>query len=215
MLETLRRDLVRRGLPHAYVERVVGELDDHGSDLRAEGTGGAPAAGRLGEAHELADAVTIQFRSRSFAGRHPVLTFVAAPIPVALAIWVVCAIVGGCVVEGLIYAFERHITASAYAWGSWAETKFLVLAPAIGTLVFSRLAYRCGRGWRWQCASSAILIVLACVLQSAMTVSPLPGKSMLMIGVGFPPGGLQALLPIAIAAAFLWRARRTGALAAA
>jgi hypothetical protein len=211
-LETLRRDLVRRGLPHDYVERVVGELNDHDNDLRGEGHDPAaadPAAERLGDPAELADMVTAQYRARSFVGRHPVLTFVVAPIPAALLAWVLLFVVGAIVFQGPLVAFENHISPNAFVWSGWAQTQVLVFAmPALVTLVFSRLAYRAGHGWRWQCVSSLILIVLAGVLRSGLTVSSGAHDGTLMIGFWLPPHPLPMVLPVAIAAAFLWRSRR-------
>src|SRR3712207_2350761 len=95
-LETLRHDLVRRGLPLDYVERVIEEMEDHLADLahEAERAGpGSDAAGRplaehLGCPRRLAGLVVSQFRARSFCGRHPAIAFLLAPLPLVFLGWV-------------------------------------------------------------------------------------------------------------------------------
>src|SRR5262249_4843710 len=95
-LDTLRTHLLRRGLPRHYVRRVVGELEDHQQDLLDEQTilptdsGTAPTPHeRLGDLTALTDRIVAEYQSRRFAGRHPVLAFVVAPIPLALAFWII------------------------------------------------------------------------------------------------------------------------------
>jgi hypothetical protein len=104
----LRSELARRGLPQAYVERLVAELDDHLSDLLEErnssmgaarklqfdadevlgdvsSDASAIAAARLGEPVQLAIFAAEQYQARSFWGRHPWLTFAALPLPLLVA----------------------------------------------------------------------------------------------------------------------------------
>ncbi len=66
-LKDLRRRLRRRGLPHEYVDRVVGEMTDHHNDLVASAARPGPGddvegptlGDRLGRPDHLADVVTM------------------------------------------------------------------------------------------------------------------------------------------------------------
>lgn len=79
-LHSLRNELLRRGLPRHYVERVTGELADHAADMAAEAERttfagpSAPLIARLGEPRQLADDISREFQRRTFLGRHPWFT---------------------------------------------------------------------------------------------------------------------------------------------
>ena len=93
-LRRLRRDLLRRGLPRNYVNRVIGEWADHLEDLSSAQLSKeadmpqTKAVDFLGSETELAEAAVLQYRARTFAGRHPVWTFLVAPIPLLLLCWI-------------------------------------------------------------------------------------------------------------------------------
>src|SRR5262245_46923954 len=97
--DELRSELRRQGLPHSYVERLLAELDDHYEDLVEERSTSMGAARklqsesisqenlqeRLGEPAQLALFAAEQYHARSFWGRHPVLTYLLAPLPLLVA----------------------------------------------------------------------------------------------------------------------------------
>ena len=116
--DALRTELEQRGLPPAYIERLLGELDDHYNDLLEERSSSMGAARkldfeaddlqkRLGEPTQLAIFAAEQYRARSFWGRHPIVTFVLGPLPLLLISWIVT----GCTVvwtaEGITYIGEH------------------------------------------------------------------------------------------------------------
>src|ERR1700755_1996694 len=93
--QELRRELRRQKLPHAYIERLLAELDDHYEDLLEERSTSMGAARklqteadqsddlqqRLGGPAQLALFAGEQFHARSFWGRHPLVTYVLGPLP--------------------------------------------------------------------------------------------------------------------------------------
>src|SRR5437762_6720774 len=80
--ERLRDDLRRQRLPPSYIDRLVEELSDHIADSQTEDTSmeAQQALDCLGTTEQLAAAAGREFRRRSFAGRHPWLTFVIGPV---------------------------------------------------------------------------------------------------------------------------------------
>src|SRR5262245_18302872 len=91
-LDKLRRDLLCRGLPGDYVSRAVQELADHHADLVEadaveSGLSAEAAWEELGDVEQLGEELVRKYRARSFAGRHPLLTFLIAPRPTVVMIW--------------------------------------------------------------------------------------------------------------------------------
>src|SRR6185436_5764159 len=97
--DELRSELRRQKLPRAYIARLLAELDDHYEDLleeRSTSMGAArklqvPQYGqddlqqRLGQPAQLALFAAEQYHARSFWGRHPIVTFLLAPMPLFVA----------------------------------------------------------------------------------------------------------------------------------
>lgn len=115
--DELRSELRRQGLPRAYVERLLGELDDHFTDLIEERNSSMGAARklqsepveagepehRLGEPTQLAIFAAEQYQSRSFWGRHPVLTFVILPLPLLLITMISFSVVAVGIGQGISF----------------------------------------------------------------------------------------------------------------
>src|SRR5882672_2136870 len=97
-LEALRGDLARRGLPAGYVNRFLQALEDHIEDVSQEreesmrtdaevAESVSALEERLGGREKLADQAAAEYRRANFAGRHPVWTFVVAPVPALILCW--------------------------------------------------------------------------------------------------------------------------------
>ncbi|MEX2141902.1 MAG: hypothetical protein WD894_21735 [Pirellulales bacterium] len=84
-LSEVAEALRRQRLSRAYIRRFTDELADHCEDLCQETLGMDANAFpvQMGSADELARTATHEFRRRTYAGRHPLVTFVAAPLPTA------------------------------------------------------------------------------------------------------------------------------------
>jgi hypothetical protein len=180
-LERLKSELARRGLPRAYIQRFIAELDDHIEDFGAErnqpmSTAGKPTpdlADRLGDPEQLAAFAAEKYHARSFFGRHPVFTFIVAPLPLvvlmsagylfatSLALWLL-----GLSPEQKIDQFFQQspsvLTAVRWTW--------IVIPSLLSALVLCWLARRNARNWRWSTASCVILAVVA----STLMFKPIP-----------------------------------------
>src|SRR5262245_6940582 len=104
--EILRRDLVRQRLPAHAINRYLRELADHAED-HATSTGAVQTESGLdnllGERDLLVEQATQEYRLATFSGRHPILTFVLAPIPVAFGAWLAYFLVVGLMFLGVGY----------------------------------------------------------------------------------------------------------------
>jgi hypothetical protein len=209
----LRRALVRRRLPQDYRERLMGELLDHFYDLMEENPhmDARTLTSRLGWPDDLARAASAEYRRRTFAGRHPIVTFLVAPVPTVATLIVGLLLllfgVAWLVPDKWIHS-SRGVAITPIVLFAIAWT--LRLAPfAVAALLFTRGAARSGCDFRWSMAATALVVLFAGAFNvwfEAPTLVPESGR----FGLGFalPTGPvqlLQASVPLAIA---LWYTRR-------
>ncbi len=224
----VREELYRRGLPVGYVERVIRELDDHRIDLvtEAQVDGGdaaaaeSRAAARLGDSQHLADSLVAQYRHQRFAGRHPWLTFLVAPLPLVLATWVaLMALVFGLLklVDVWIGPIDGNTIDQMHPVLPFAMVlafvAIVVLPPAVSSAWLSRLAYTTGCGWRWAAAATGLIALAACAFQSQFQFPIEPGTGSYTVGFGVSPlltasQCLQMLVPLLVGAFVMIRFER-------
>ena len=185
--DELQSELKRRGLPRAYIARLLAELDDHYTDLIEERNSRMGAARklnlesddvqqRLGEPKQLAIFVADQYHARSFFGRHPLLTFLVGPLPLLWFGLLVCSIVFfaiGLVMQGVDIVWtalfkwslqsipeENHpfVQAVALAVMSWAA---LVIPSLLAGWILCRVAARNALHWKWPALGCGILAAVA------------------------------------------------------
>jgi hypothetical protein len=182
----LRRELRRHGLPARYVKRVLGELEDHQQDLEEQGTTVVADVGRcLGDPHQLVRTIVGEYQARTFCGRHPLLAFLAAPIPVTIFVWVGFFVLF-CLVGSLLQVLlETEMKRGALNWPPfllWSLLTFhyasLVVPPAATAALFCRWAYRSGKG-RWSWVACALIAFLAGSIFFSFRLSSVPGESSL------------------------------------
>ena len=182
--EALRVDLRRQNLPPAYIERLIEELTDHSIDLQTENPSmdAHNALHCLGDTQQLAIAASHEFRSRTFAGRHPWLTFVVAPfafVPVVFAALVIGAI-------GLIYALStvfdwimgdslptltKATEATIEAWCVWGFESYVRFVPfVVAAWLFCRWGQR-NNMRHWALAACSIVALFAGILVTSSTLS--------------------------------------------
>jgi hypothetical protein len=92
----LVEELLRQGLPKKQVDRLVEELTDHAEDVLSENQSidaDQALESRLGSPAQLAAVAKEEFKQSTFAGRHPLLTFVVGPIATALGIFAITLLV--------------------------------------------------------------------------------------------------------------------------
>ena len=204
----LEHELERQRLPRAYIERLLAELDDHLVDLQDErqtdmNTARKPeteAANkqvasildideRLGDPAQLAALAEQQYRRRSFLGRHPIVTFLIAPLPLVLAGIVAiaaCLALIDVVVGYLFPQFDPHDYTVTYIMTGALVFWLLVVVPPLTAAVFlCRIARRNVVNWRWAVAACA-LVSLYCGLLfvSSSIVTAEDSHAKVRMGVG-------------------------------
>lgn len=210
LFESLRQELLGRGLSLSYIERVISELDDHRQDLLAETFGkeagmnsGELALGKIGEAQTLANAFTDSYRSRTFAGRHPFWTFVVTPIPLTLLMWVgfYLAFVGLMTVLQETFG-NRPLGPLGQQLGSFA---FLLLfsggkflPAAASAILYSRWIRRSGRPCGWYIPSCLMIALVAACHQNRLLLPTEPGSGEFSIGFGTNLEPLHLAIPLLV-----------------
>jgi hypothetical protein len=218
-LEELRGNLACRGLPRAYIARFVAELEDHLQDISLEQEVSVSTdmrkadddlvrVERLGSQEQLVEHAVANYQGASFAGRHPVVVFLLAPIPVALICWAVFLLVAVLGVEGLGDVLGPGVLPPASEWPVAVVRSVRALPllssfipPAAVVLLWCRLARRSGRSWRW-CLASCVLVALAAGLHVMTVTTPTATtKGAMSIGFGLVGSwkqGTQFVVPLLI-----------------
>lgn len=216
--EALREALVARRLPLEYQERFMDELLDHCADLMEENPdmNAITLATRMGSPDALAAQAAETVRRRTFGGRHPVLTFILAPIPLVVGAIIAVVFVAAIPLE-LLGSFipenRRNSVGAVFSEALFLEAfcwTVRILPFALAAWWFCRSARRAGLSWRWPVAACALIAFLAAAfaIQFRMPTG-IPNTGALTIGLSFPPFGSvvqwgQCLTPLAIVA---WQLR--------
>lgn len=225
-LEHLTNELMRRGLPRAYISRLVEELDDHITDLIDDRRFAmSKDAGRtievekqIGHVEHLALCADTEFRKRTFWGRHPLLTFLLAPIPVLLFTWALCFAGEALVVKALPTVLGDAYRLEGRPATEWPRPMFgiiwtllsvaMIAPPVVAVVLFCQLARRSQVSWRWWSCAVLLISALAGLYHCHLTLPLEPGRGALAIGFGTAGEAtrwLQFLLPVSIAAWFALR----------
>lgn len=207
--DELQSELKRRGLPRAYVARLLAELDDHYTDLVEERNSRMGAARklnlesddaqqRLGEPTQLAIFAAEQYRERSFFGRHPVLTFLVGPLPLLWLGLTICGILFfaiGLLMQGFDMVWthlfkwsflsipeENHpfVQAMILAVMSWAA---LVVPSLLAAWVLCRVAARNALDWKWPVLGCGILSAAAGISWVSYRIKTIDQVGTFMVGL--------------------------------
>jgi hypothetical protein len=201
--------LARRGLPRAYIERLVSELNDHLIDLLEERNTAMGAARklqiesdnlqqRLGDPTQLAIFAADQYHSRTFWGRHPLVTFLFAPLPLLVAVWLAYVFTVWLVVAlpaafgvwmtGWSIPAEDHpylqaFSLTLFTWG------LFVLPPLATALLLCRTYRRNALNIRWPMLGCTLLALVAAIIHFSWRLKTGPNPSDLgMFMIGFNLG---------------------------
>lgn len=230
-LESMADELVRKGLPPEYAERVTAELADHRRDiieeLQAAGHSVAAAAEeadrRIGEPRQVVNQLARAYQRRYFCGRWRALTFVVTPMLAVIIAWNVLALA---IVPSSLFAinsadrlgYELSLAGQANIKLALGLTAFNAIAPSLLAIAYYRLAIRAGLSNVWAWISIAqVALVVGSIHWFASHES---GRA----GMSFPFGAdaqgnfrfmayapsqlLQAAIPLAVLAALVWRQHR-------
>jgi len=211
-LNQVARALVCRGLPRNYIRRLTDELAEHYQDLSMENQSmdANLLAERLGTPAELAERAVQEMRGRRFAGRHPLVTFVAAPLPITVVL-----LLGFGLTFLATLSFVPEDSDAGEAIPGWVATVLPTLVWAMrflpfiaGASFFCWLGNRALCGPRWSFAACALVGVLASLFAISLTLPTAgPGSGTLTLGFSIPPGSmqlLQAVAPMAVWGIFAW-----------
>ncbi len=221
--ERLRRQLVARRLPRAYIDRIVEEMTDHFHDLTEESMKTEEeAVFQLGNPDQVAKVAAKEYRRRTFLGRHPViafLTFAISPIFSFFFLAIAAMYAVGCGFElvapvlGIHDDFLVHGSPAAMTlWCYGMPIAFIMLPSVVLMLLYGRVAKRTESARRW--------IIVSCGILAYAASTPL-----FMIGFGIPRHGdaltvglawrpvvpiqfVQLVIPLALGSWLLWRQRR-------
>lgn len=199
--DELFAELKRHGLPPAYIQRLLEELDDHLADMEEERSRKMNGARKpestntevqkpdvislhqqLGDPSQLAALAAKQYHNRSFLGRHPVLTFLVLPLPLIIAgMWIVA--LSAFLISNLTSPLIGVFVPSGYEvydhpFVEYITGTFLfwliIILPTIGTALFlCRIARRNRLASMWQWAMCAIVAAFCGNLYITWQMSPL------------------------------------------
>jgi hypothetical protein len=204
-LDTLRTELKHRGLPRAYIERLLSELDDHYTDLLEERSTSMGAARKLqpssvevqqqlGDPTQLAIYAAEQYHARSFWGRHPLVTFLITPLPLFAVCWLAFGVAIGLVLSAIRYGVNAlgwtewvianlddyvYLEATLFAFLCWYIT---VLPPLTAAWILCRTCRRNVLDWHWPVLGCAILAVVAGLHTATYDIMTDTNKSALSLG---------------------------------
>lgn len=184
-LEQLAVELRRRRLPHAYIERLLAELRDHMDDLNAQRSSDMNTARtldadlqqRIGDPIQLAKFVAEQYHRRSFLGRHPILTFLIAPLPLVVLVWAACLLMLGVLFLWPVDLAGYRINLLQNPWltsiGFSVLGWVMIVFPLVGTdLLLCRIARHNALRWRWP-VMACVIVALLCSLLWTLWVMPM------------------------------------------
>ncbi len=203
--DELRGELRCCGLPRAYIERLIAELDDHYTDLLEERNTHMGAARklqhddetlqqRLGKPAQLALFAAEQYRARRFWGRHPVLTFAIVPLPLFAACATSFALalvsVGYCIayfaanVLGIEPAQPQNYPMLQGIMLGLTNWYIVVLPPLAAAVLLCRVYRRSALDWRWPLIGCTMLAIVAGLFNVSYNIATEPNSGQLTFGFG-------------------------------
>lgn len=223
-LNEVRTECGRRHLPPAYVERLVGELSDHLTELMEdsmsmEASEHPPTL--LGSASEIVAAASSEYRRRTFSGRHPWLAFIIAPTLSLPVLWATSLLILVFAAKALGFDSESpEATVEPSQWAiemlPFAVLGTLILPVAVTTIAFCRLATKTAVSRQWILACCLVIAIIGGAANSSVSL-PTPGAKGSVafgFGVSLPPSPQQIaqfVLPLLIGCWALHLGRRSTA----
>lgn len=199
-LEKIRAELVQRGLPRYYIERLLTELHDHCcelheerslsmSDPRKSATEPICLEHRLGSPAQFASFAAAQYRARTFWGRHPWVTFLIAPLPLFTAFFITLCVAMRLTMVPFLDYFESplsdhmrehpYLQAILFSLVSW---QFQVLPALMAAGLLCRVAQRHSLLWRWPMIGCTLLAGVAACITVIHRIETNPGNGTYAIG---------------------------------
>ena len=211
----LRRELKRRGMPRAYIARLLAELDDHFTDLLEErntsmgaarklqfDTDADEAQQRLGEPTQLAIFAAEKYHDRSFFGRHPLLTFLIGPLPLLMLGWFVVGTL--LIATGVVIQAIDYVSTAVFDWSlasipeenhpfvqavllACVSWALLVVPPLMAGWFLCRVAARNSLNWKWPTLGCGLLATVAALGMVSYRIKTIDTVGTLMLGFNYAP----------------------------
>ncbi|HWB13844.1 MAG TPA: hypothetical protein VG826_31750 [Pirellulales bacterium] len=218
--DRLRQELDRQGLPSEYVSRLVEELSDHATDILQENASMEAEYvdnQRMGSPEGLASFARSQFQRRTFAGRHPLLTFLAGPIfailgtlvAICLTVFFVAWLMD-CATGGTLSANdELGLPPSVFEMRIVQAVNLVVrfIPFGLSAWLFARLGDRAGLRL-WSVGACGIITLMAFLFSSVVRPASGQAPQMWIIGVGMNfdlDQVWQATMPLALGLWLIWQ----------
>jgi hypothetical protein len=169
-LDCMSAKLIRCGLPADYAHRAADELADHHRDLVeelqsagwTETHAAVEASRRLGEPRELVKRTVREYQQRYWCGRWPLATFLLAPIPMLLLVWIMSGLILFGVGRAAAMLIDEN-TAKAleplgqYVVGYSVKVWITLASPMLVMAAFCWLAARVAMNRAWPCVASGMM----------------------------------------------------------
>jgi hypothetical protein len=152
------------------------------------------------------------------------VSFVVAPIPVAILSWIAFFFLFAGVLECLPWLFGERFAIEGKAVRDWPLMLIYVVQgfagamrfvpPAIAAFLLGYCARRSGRSWKWTMASSILIGLAAGCFVLVVDLPAEAGMGKATIGFGFGllllrgTSFFQFLVPLTIGGAMVWNERR-------
>jgi hypothetical protein len=220
-LDDIRLECGRQHLPPVYVDRLVGELSDHLTELMEDSmsmeASEHPSA-LLGSASEIVAAATSEYRRRRFSGRHPWFAFIVAPILTLPILWAASLLLF--VFGAKTIGFDSDNPTVTEEFSRWANEMApfavvvtLVLPVVVAAIVFCQLAIKTAVSRRWVLACCFVLAIIGGAANSSVSLPTAGTKGSVAFGFGIslPPSSQQLaqfMLPLLIGCWILNLGRR-------
>jgi len=223
--ETVAAELRRHGVSAGEAARLLEELEDHVADLIAEQGGSMSesveiddrVASRLGRPDVLVAAALANRRPASVFGRHPIWSFVVAPIPLAILGWIAFAVAAFGALDLVGWLFGERYAIEGRAVADWpaglvfavqsVTVGFRFVPPAATVALLCWCGHRAGVSGRWTLTACVLVSLVAALVVAKVQLPREPGQGAFLLGLGFPANQwinlVQLLVPLAVGAAFL------------
>ena len=215
-LSELRTELQTRRLPRRYVARLMRELSDHVMDgwenpMSKDARLSPGPLERLGSPQLVAESAEREFRSRSFAARHPVWTFGVFP-PLLVLVLAMAFFVGPGVLLDELFRLPPWEEYETSPWVPVLARSYIVgcivLASVLVVLAFSGVAKRCAVARRWPMTAAIVTALLCGCLWTGATAKTPEQMGTVMVGLSgslWPtkitiPQVIQFVIPLAVGA---------------
>ena len=210
-LHEVQTALTSERMSHRYRYRLIEELRDHLEDISEERESPMSTEAlhdqmlqsRLGSADDIVQSAKANLPTGVFARRHPIVTYLVAPLPLLIVLWVayVAALIGivSLVEPSAHVPWHARVAGVLISGLAYVPTLFVVLA-------ITWVAIRSHSKIRWWLAGALPVAILSALLVVSFRMPTTPGTGNFSVGFSLPPQLAQLpqfVIPMLVATAFM------------